>query len=509
MFLKSHRWLDSSWLPSLLLMAVAFLAYSNTYSHPWLYDDLPVIVDNPDITSWKAFLRDAYPGRPLRELTYLLDYSLFGLDPTGWHIQSNFWHGLNGVLLFLLGRHLCGANVPALMAALLFLLHPLQVEVVGHLSHRKDLLATTFALGSLLTYITFFEASSRWRWGWLALTGLLAGVAYAAKETALALPLVFAAYELTFVHPDRRLILRWPALVASTIVIISTAVGVWLLSFGGLSAYRQAYEPWLVKFNLIPPFNDADYLQMLFKSWAFMMQRLVWPVDLAPEYVLVAPVGWLDAWVLAGLTLILLVFAALALFYVTGQKKLAFGLAWFLAFFLVTANFLWPVAYLAADRYLYTPLVGFCLIIALMFWKLCRQRATYLLPVIAVLSLLLGSLTWQQNKVWDSEVSLWQHTLQVSPESFSAWNTLGKVYMERGDSDTALKLYLRAAEINPSAPGPRYNLGLLYDRQGDRALALRYFKEYLGRADISSSIVHRRLAVKVRNHVRNKYGVSF
>ena len=176
---KYHRWLDSSWLPSLLLMVVAFLAYSNIFGHPWIYDDKPVIVDNLDITSWKAFLNDSYPGRPLRELSYLLDYSLFGMEPAGWHIQNNFWHGLNGILLFLLGRHLFGSNLPALLAALLFLLHPLQVEVVGHLSHRKDLLATTFALASMLSYALFFTSIGRKRWVWLSLTIVLAVLAYA------------------------------------------------------------------------------------------------------------------------------------------------------------------------------------------------------------------------------------------------------------------------------------------------------------------------------------------
>lgn len=502
---------EGSWknfVSCLLLLGVASLAYANTFGHPWVYDDMPVIVNNPDVTSWQAFLRDVYPGRPLRELTYLLDRALFGMNPAGWHIQQILWHGLNGCLVFALGRQLQLARGAALLAALLFLLHPLQVEVVGHLSHRKDLLTTTFALGSLQAYATFFTAFDRRRWGWLALTVLLAGLAYAGKQTAAALPLVFAAYELAFVTPSKRLLLRWPSLFASAAAAMVAVAAVWFFAFGGLTAYRKAYVPWLVKFNLIPPFTDAEYLQMLFKSWAFMLRRLVWPVDLAPEYVLSAPVGWLDPWVLAGLAMALLIVTSLTLLYVTGQKQLGFSLAWFAGFFLITANLLWPLAYLAADRYLYTPMVGFCLIIALLLWRLCRQRAAYLLPVASALCLVLGVLTWQQNQVWASHEALWRHSLQVSPQSFTALNDLGKVHMDRGDYAAALKYYLRAAAINYSAPGPRYNLGLLYDKQGDRSRALSYFKEYLARADISTTLAHERLAKKVRNHVRKKYGVS-
>jgi tetratricopeptide (TPR) repeat protein len=505
---KDHRWLDSSWLPSLLLMVVAFLAYSNTFGHPWIYDDLPVIVNNPDITSWKAFLSDSYPGRPLRELSYLLDHSLFDMEPAGWHIQNNFWHGLNGILLFLLGRHLFGSNVPALLAALLFLLHPLQVEVVGHLSHRKDLLATTFVLASMLSYTHFLTAIGRKRWGWLSLTIVLAVLAYLGKQTAVALPLVFAAYELALVPPTRRVLLRWPSLVAGACAASFVAASAWMLAFGGLAAYRQAYLPILVKFNQYPPFSDANYLQMVFKAWTFMLRRLIWPVDLAPEYTFAAPVDWLDPWVLVGLALVLLVMTTLPLLFATGQKQLCFALFWFAGFFLVTANLLWPTAYLAADRYLYTPLVGFCLLVALVFWKFFRQRAAWLLPVGVVLCLVLGTLTWQQNRLWASHEKLWQHALQISPTSPTVLNNLGQVFQDKGDYNAAIGYYSRVIELNSSVLSPRYNLGLLYARQGDRFRALYYFKEYLNRADVSMKPADRRQALEVRNYVHKKFGVK-
>ena len=239
-----------------------------------------------------------------------------------------------------------------------------------------------------------------------------------------------------------------------------------------------------------------------------MLRRLIWPVDLAPEYTFAAPVDWLDPWVLVGLALVLLVMTTLPLLFATGQKQLCFALFWFAGFFLVTANLLWPTAYLAADRYLYTPLVGFCLFVALLLWKLFRQRAVGLLPVVVALCLLLGTLTWQQNRLWASHENLWQHALQISPTSPTVLNNLGQVFQDKGDYNAAIGYYSRVIELNSSVLSPRYNLGLLYARQGDRFRALYYFKEYLNRADVSMKPADRRQALEVRNYVHKKFGVK-
>ena len=90
------RW--KRFVPYGLLFVLAFLAYANTFGNGWTYDDFPVIVENPDVRSWAEFLRNSYPGRPLRELTYLFDHALFGLNPAGWHLQQIFWHALNACL---------------------------------------------------------------------------------------------------------------------------------------------------------------------------------------------------------------------------------------------------------------------------------------------------------------------------------------------------------------------------------------------------------------------------
>ena len=142
--LASGRRRSNGVIALLILLAVAFAIFANTFGAEWSYDDYPVIVENPDVLSLSNFFANSYPGRPLREVTFLLDHALFGMQPMGWHIQHVFWHGLCAWLVWLLAMRLDFGRTVAWLAALLFLVHPLQVEVVANISHRKESLAVAF-----------------------------------------------------------------------------------------------------------------------------------------------------------------------------------------------------------------------------------------------------------------------------------------------------------------------------------------------------------------------------
>ena len=121
-------------------IALVFILYAPSFQNEWLMDDFPVIVENSDIRAVSNFIEDRYPGRPLREVSYLLDYALFELNPSGYHIQQNLMHALNAYLFFVLVLNLGSSRLVAWFASLLFLSHPINVEVVANISHRKDCL---------------------------------------------------------------------------------------------------------------------------------------------------------------------------------------------------------------------------------------------------------------------------------------------------------------------------------------------------------------------------------
>lgn len=455
-----------------VLMVLAFALFANTFGSDWTYDDFPVIVDNPDVRSLWAFFQDTYPSRPLRELTYLLDHFFFGFAPAGWHIQNIFWHGLNAALLFLLVRRLDGERVVAWFASLLFLVHPLQVEVVANISHRKDSLALAFCLLALHVWLRAVGGGRRAPW--LLLSLALWGVALLAKQNAVALPVVALAIEAVFLPPESRMLLRSKRVVAVGTVLTAVAVSVKLA--GAASSFAGQARALLEKWGHYDGGVPGTYFAMVLKSWAFMLSKVFWPHDLAVEYLYPIPGSFADPWLLAGLTAALLLLFGAWFFY--GRSPLAFvSLVWLGVFWLPTSN-LWPTAYFAADRYLYAPSVGIFILLGMGIARLIRPPVLCW-GAVMLLAGVLSFLTWQQNQVWRTDETLYLHALKVSPQSAFLCNELGMYYDRQGDVRRAVEYFSRGERANPRQASIQYNLGSLYERMGLRQKALAHYAKFL------------------------------
>jgi len=488
----------SSWW-HLLLLCVAFAAFANTFGHGWTYDDFPVVVNNPDIRSLGNFFQNQYPGRPLRELSYLLDYSLFCLSHDAFQVQNILWHALNGVLVCRLALRL-GATLGASVAAGgLFLVHPLTVEVVANISHRKDSMALAFMLMGILAYDRFRHKGGAKQWRWLVVALVCSLLAYAAKENALVLPLVFLAYEAIFVPPAKQLLInriRTPGASLGTAAALVFFVG-WLLSQGGI-LYAELAASRLAKLNYFGPWDIALHLRAVVRGWGYMLERLVFPVDLSPEYTFDIPPHWLEADVL----LVLLSMGGLLATAIATRKKpvVLFSFVVFFLLLLPVSN-LWPLpTYFAADRYMYAPLALLAVLCAHLFTVLSR-RFLWIYSALIVLSIILSVLTWQQNRVWASPATLWHNVLEVNPRSAVALNNLGKIAYECGEYAQALDFFGKAVRVNPNIPEVHYNLGGLVEQVGNRGQAVRHFRRYLQFENPGSTV----RVKQVREHLDQFY----
>lgn len=489
-------------LALLILIFGAFCLFSNTFGNAWTYDDLPVVVENADIRSLGAFFRDAYPGRPLREITYLLDYSLFGLNPPGYHIQNILWHGLNAGLIFILVRRLQGGRSAAWIASLLFLVHPVQVEAVANISHRKESLLLAFALLSVLVYMEAVKRSAR-RFVWVAASLGLAFVACLGKENAVVLPLVFVAYELACVPREQRILLKYPSLAGLLAAVGTAAVATWFFFFGGKALHQEQIVPLLVKMNFFGPWTEKIYSLMVLKSWLFIWAKLAWPVDLAVEYTYSLPVGWTDPWVLSAI-IAMGTICALAVVSLRRWPPVFFGLLWFVLFWLPVSN-LWPTSYFAADRYLYAPSAGLFIAVGYSFQRLLPRISPAMGALLLLLVTPLVFLTWQQNGVWRSAETLWTQAARVSPTSTFALSSMGNVFVAKGDMAKASEFFEQAVRLNPSNPGAVFNLGWVYEKRGMLPMATHYYRTFLSMP--LSDPTTKAKAQELRQHLLTKYGI--
>src|ERR1051325_4152548 len=130
---------------ALLVISLALVCYVNSFSNGFVWDDTPLIVENPSIRNWhhwmRAFTTDLYNNpvtqsfyyRPLQSLSYRLDYSLWGIYPDGYHILNILLHACNGVLIFLLVRRF-SQNAPLGFACgALFVVHPIHTQAVTYI----------------------------------------------------------------------------------------------------------------------------------------------------------------------------------------------------------------------------------------------------------------------------------------------------------------------------------------------------------------------------------------
>ena len=143
---------ESHHIQLMIFICLGYLLYIKTFGHVWTFDDYFVILKNQDIRSLKDYMNDEYPGRPLRELSFMLDYKLFGLNPKYWHIQNVLIHSINAWLIYVLLMNMSRSKPLSWLSSLIFIVHPINVEVIAQSTHRKDSLCLLFVLISFYLF---------------------------------------------------------------------------------------------------------------------------------------------------------------------------------------------------------------------------------------------------------------------------------------------------------------------------------------------------------------------
>ncbi len=381
---------------------------------------------------------------PLTFLSYELDYSIWGLDPFGYHLSNSVLHAANSFLVAFIAARLAGARgglgaraifIIALSAGLLFGLHPLRVESVAWISERKDVLNAFFFLLCLLAYINYAasrKASSYIFALFFCMLSLLS------KPMTVTVPLVLLILDYFPFNRFRTDGWRKPLLEKLPFLGLSLVV-----AFITILSQKGAMVP-----EDILPLDGR--LHVAARAYLFYIYKTLLPVNLAPFYHrdFAAGVSPLFA------VYVLALSAATALaFYMRKRSRIYFS-AW--AYFIIT---LLPVVGLlkvgrqvAADRYTYLPAISLALLVAAVAgWVVSRNRRMFApaLASIAVISALLSFLTLRQAAVWKDSISLWTHQTRLYPEQARGYVGRGKALLKNRKFEQALNDFDNAIEVNP------------------------------------------------------------
>lgn len=368
-------------------------------------------------------------------------------DPRLFHALSLLLHAANAALVALILARLlalapderlrAGARGPApLLGALVFALHPVQVESVAWISSTKDLLSSFFALGAVALFLDGRSLGKR-PWAYAG-ASLLYSAALLSKPSAVVVPLICAwiavAWRKAPLGEALRLFGPWVGLSIPLVLLTKSL---------------QPADPHQAVVSLAArPFVAIDAL-------GFYLGKLALPIGLGIDYgrtpaVALREVAWATGPLLALVTG--LGFALRRRLPEAWVGLGLFGLA--LSPVLGIVPFLFQVFSTTADRYCYLPLVGLALLVAGLVARFPAARVA--VPVGAAL---LAALTWGQLGAWRDGVSVFAHSIRVNPKSVLAHNNLGVEWQNRGRFPEAARHFSAALKLAPHRSDVHSNLG--------------------------------------------------
>lgn len=439
--------------------------------------------------------------QPLAMISLMLDCAMGGGPDNlaAFHRTSLALHVANTALIIVLLYLLLGNAWAAAMAGLLFGVHPMTVEPVPWIGERKTLLATFFALWSLISYVRYVQAR---RGGWYALALSAFVLALMSKPTTTPLPLLLLLLDFwplerinlrSAASPRPRAVSERPhsiawavlekapffavAIVAAVITYVSQKTGAGVYDPSALSPLRI---PLTVCHNIV------------FYPW-----KMLRPVNLSSHYPFPEPMNLSQPMVLAGVvgTAVLIVLLLVSLRW---TRALFTGWLLFFVAIFPTMGIIGFTDVIASDKYAYFPAIGLLLALAALLTCLLdtgKGRAQRLIVVAVVLVLSAAEVRGVRSYLtrWRDSETLYEYMLSLTPNVASLHDNLGIVLNRQGRTDEAFQHHARAVEMQPYDPEPYYNLANLLAKAGrlDEA-AGRYVQALRLRPDYAES--HNNLA---------------
>ena len=478
-----------------LLVVTIFLIYGQVVNHQFvLYDDDIYVTENVQVRNgitwaglkWAFSFNNVVYLHPLTWLSHMLDVQIFGVK-SGWHHLTNvLFHMVNSILLFFIFNRMTGAVWRCAFVALLFAIHPLNVESVAWVAERKSVLSTFFWMLTLWGYVRYVERPNVKRYIWVLLLfifGLLA------KPMLVTIPfflLLLDYWPLGRMEPQKfesavdkqnakkGIFRRFQTHIPNRLILEKLPFFAFSLIFIFLSSLSLQRLGIVVSHGHHPM---GLRIANAIVSYVKYLGQIFWPSNLAVIYPYPQTI---PAWQVIGAVLLL---STLMIFFLLKFRRAPFGgvgWLWYLGTLVPVLGLFqaghWPSM---ADRFTYIPAIGIFIIIVWGASELGRKwyHGKTILSVAAVAIVIhLMAATWMQVGVWRNSKSLFRHALEVTQDNFMVHNNLGNIYFSQGLLDEAGKQYSEALRIEPDFALAHNNIGAVMLRSGKIEAAVFHFR---------------------------------
>lgn len=490
--------------PYLVLAVLTFALYSNTLKHNFVLDDDVVFLQNSfvqegvqgiDDILTHGFLygfnqRNDQSYRPLVLIDYAIQKSLFGNSATAQHFLNILYYAILICLVFAFFKKLMPNqnHWMAFWIALLFLFHPIHTEVVANIKGRDEILHAIFALISMYYSFRFMDEKQK---KYLLISLLSFFAALLCKEIAVTLIVLIPLTIYFFRNIEWKDLFKVSAYYAAVLVLYLFIRQLILDDFtfeddmtvinNGLAAASSLSERIASNFVIF-----GKYISLL-----FFPHPLSW--DYSVPYFPIVNFGY-PLVILITLSLITAVIFALK--GIESKNKYAWSIFFFLISFSIVSNFFILIGATLGERFLFFPSLAFCFFIVIAIKDIdqnfSKRKRKYELPI-AVIALILMAFavkTFDRNKDWENNESLFRSGVEATPNNSRAVSALASVYRERGETATnpkdqqkqliqARDLYLESIKLFPDNTDALYNLGVCYTNLSNRQKARMAYERVL------------------------------
>jgi len=508
---------SSPWLALALIGIGVFVIYGNVYKSPFVFDDVPKIVENKTIRDLSNFffLSKLLEPRAVVDFTFALNYRFGQLNVFGYHLVNVLIHILNGWLVYFLvltilkqlpqASGLADPTISkspdfsirtiSLFAALIFAVHPIQTQAVTYTVQRYASMAAMFYMASVLFYLKAriiqqnakrlkrieleqdgtthtFKLSS------LYVLAILCGIlAFLSKQNTASLPLVILLVELLLIQgtwQQWKQKLPWFALFFSLwILFVLYITGLFSDGFAG-SELLEDVSGLMKETETV---GRWQYLCTQFNVLVVYIKLLFLPVKQNLDYLYPFKSGFFDDYTPFAFLFLIGLFA-LAAWQIKKRPIISLAIFWFFISLAVESSII-PISDALFEHRLYLPMFGFGLFVSfLIFHYLFPKRSLACVLLLAIV-VPLGAATYKRNMTWQDEKTLWSDVVSKSPYNYRAHNNLGKALKYEGRLDEAIAHYQQALQIHPDYQKAHNNLAVVLSKQGRKNQAMDHYLKAL------------------------------
>jgi len=508
------RW----WMPALIVTCGA-AAYASSFGGVFLFDDRQWILGNPGLRQlWPVWEPISLTMRPVTFYSFAVNYAISGFSTWSWHLVNVAIHLLAALALFgVVRRSLMFASTPhsvrhaadvlALSAALVWVVHPLNTQAVTYIIQRSESLAALCYLTMLYCFIRGVQAASP---AWYMASLLAFGVGLGSKEILLTAPLLLLLYDRSIITGSLRQSLRqrWPIysfFAAAPVVLLAAR---WAAGLPSLYMFVSVYAsltgrrrvPTVEGVEMVPLAADAvtsmQYLVTQSEVILYYLRLVVWPAPLVFDY------GWQPAASLAEVLLpvtVMLVVLTLVAWALWWAPRVGFVAAAVFVTLLPSSSVL-QISDLAVEHRMYLPSAAVVTLMVVGCWTLRertpmlrRLRAAPILFLAAVIGLLGGATVLRNLDYWSAE-RMWADVVAKRPDNPRAHYNYGTLMAKAGRVKDAIPYLEESLRLNPRYALPRANLGVALYATGRHEEALAIYEEAL-RLRPDESSVHNNLGM--------------